>query len=56
MKIRAKTTFAGIDYSASEGAVFTVPDEIAEDLIRADYAEPAEEENRQEKKTRTKKQ
>ena len=39
MKIKAKRSFAGVGFSAASGAVITVPDAIAQDLIRANYAE-----------------
>lgn len=43
MKIKAKVSFAGENFSAAQGAVVTVPEDVAEDLIQAGYAEPVEE-------------
>lgn len=42
MKIRALTSFSGLDFNAAAGTEINVPAEIAEDLIRAGYAVSAE--------------
>lgn len=39
MKVKATRSFAGISFSAKPGAVIDVPEAVAEDLIRAGYAE-----------------
>ena len=46
MDIRAKTSFAGRNYNAVEGQVLNLPDSIAQDLIRAGYAEAVENEDK----------
>lgn len=43
MRITAKTSFSGVDFSAGIGDVIDVPDEIAHDLIQAGYAEAEQE-------------
>ena len=40
MKITAKSNFAGLEFNAITGQVLDLPEEIAEDLIQAGYAEP----------------
>jgi len=39
MKIKALTSFAGIDFSMAPGEVQDLPEAIAEDLVNAGYAE-----------------
>lgn len=39
MKLKAKVSFAGRTVSAGMGQEFNCPDDVAEDLIRAGYAE-----------------
>ena len=46
MKIMAKTSFAGLTFSAVEGQVIDLPDNIARDLIRAKYAEAVKDEDK----------
>lgn len=44
MKVKAKKGFAGLMYSAAPGQVIDCPEDVAEDLIRAGYAEETTEE------------
>ena len=39
MKITAKVSFSGLNFSAVSGQVLDLPEEIANDLIRAGYAD-----------------
>ncbi|MBP5383554.1 MAG: hypothetical protein J6Y57_01105 [Lachnospiraceae bacterium] len=39
MKITAKVSFAGLNFSAITGQVLDLPDKVAKDLIGAGYAE-----------------
>ena len=39
MKITAKVSFSGLNFSAISGQVLDLPEEIAKDLIQAGYAE-----------------
>lgn len=39
MKITAKRSFSGRDFNASSGQVLDLPNDIANDLIRAGYAD-----------------
>lgn len=39
MKITAKRSFSGRNFNASSGQVLDLPDDIANDLIRAGYAD-----------------
>ena len=39
MKITAKSNFAGLEFNAITGQVLNLPDDIAQDLIQAGYAE-----------------
>ena len=46
MKVKAKISFAGNAFSAIKGQVIDLPDKIAQDLIRADYAEAVKDEDK----------
>ena len=46
MKITAKVSFSGLEFSAIPGQVLDLPENIAEDLIRAGYAEGSNEDKR----------
>lgn len=46
MKITAKTNFAGLTFSATSGQVLDLPDDVAKDLIRAEYAEEVKDEDK----------
>lgn len=54
MKVMAKVTFAGIDFCVRSGQVADLPETVAEDVIRAGYAE-AVEDSKPAKKTAKKK-
>ncbi len=56
MKVKALISFAGIGFGCAKGAVITVPEDIGNDLVKAGYAIPAEEnEVKEVKKTTSKK-
>ncbi|WP_176718810.1 hypothetical protein [Caloranaerobacter ferrireducens] len=42
MKVEILKNIAGIDFSYSEGQIVDIKKELAEDLIRANYAKPIE--------------
>lgn len=46
MKIKAKTSFAGRNFNGTVGQVLDLPDNIANDLIKADFAEAVEDEDK----------
>lgn len=46
MKITAKTSFAGLNFNATIGQTLDLPDDIAKDLIRANYAEAVKNEDK----------
>ena len=55
MDYRAKVNFSGIKLSMSAGEVRALPEDVAKDLLRAGYVEPAEKEKATAKKTTDKK-
>ena len=46
MKITAKVSFAGLEFSAIPGQVLDLPEKVAKDLIEAGYAEGTNEDKR----------
>ena len=46
MKIMAKTSFAGLNFTASAGQILDLPEDTAKDLIRAKFAEAVENEDK----------